>query len=342
MVNLRTPNAKDVDNNALIAKTVEKNQNVHLVDWLGASAGHDDWFGEDGIHLTWDGRDAYADLLVKTMQYEPPNSENSMYNVVLMGDTVCLDAADQLAKAYPRGLVDTADGRKSSAVTEALKGYVDEGHMGNTVILAIGSEEPLSKEDLDAMIATVGDTRKVWLVNTQNPNTWCETNNALMAQTAQERSNVQLVDWHAASMGQDGWFDVDGMHLTPEGVNAFVNELSTNVEVEIMTQGTDADEQDADAAEEGTGTDDLATGTTEQDTGTADQATSGTDQGTGATDQATSGTDQGAGATEQATSGTDQGAGTTGTTEQTTGSAGQATGGQGQQGESSSTMAEAA
>ncbi len=247
MVNLRTPNAKDVDNNALIAKTVEQNQNVHLVDWLGASMGHDDWFEDDGIHLTWDGRDAYADLLVKTMQYEPPSAENSVYNVVLMGDTVCLDAADQLAKAYPRGLVDTADGRRASAVTEALRGYADEGHMGNTVILAIGSEEPLSKNDLDAMIEVVGDTRKVWLVNTQNPNTWCETNNALMAQTAQERSNVELVDWHATSSGQDGWFEVDGMHLTSDGVSAFVNELSTNVVVELASPDADANEQDADA-----------------------------------------------------------------------------------------------
>ncbi|MDO4797420.1 MAG: acyltransferase family protein [Coriobacteriales bacterium] len=256
LVNLRTPNAKDVDNNALIAKTVEANQNVHLVDWLGASQGHDNWFEDDGIHLTWDGRDAYVDLLVRTMQYEPPSSANTVYNVVLLGDSVCLDAADALGDAYPRGIVDTADGRRGSAVAEAVKGYADEGHMGNTVILAIANEGPVNKEDLEAAVAAAGGERKVWLVNTRSSATWCETNNDLLDQVAQEHENVQVVDWFGDSSGHDSWFAEDGMHLTEEGVTAFVSELTQKVEIESTqqettkedTQSEESDDYDYDSA----------------------------------------------------------------------------------------------
>lgn len=248
LVNLRTPNAKDVENNALIAKTAEENQNTHLVDWLGASAGHDEWFEDDGIHLTWDGRDAYADLLVRTMQYEPPSADNTSYNMVLMGDSMCLDAADALAKAYPHGIVDTADGRRASVVAETLKGYVDEGHTGNTVILSVGNEGPLSKGDLDAIIASAGNERTVWLVSTRSPATWCETNNGVMAQAANEHQNVELVDWFADSAGQGGWFLEDGLHLSEEGIKAYVNLLTQHVTVESAQ--SEQSEQSEETAEE--------------------------------------------------------------------------------------------
>lgn len=237
LVNLRTPNAKDVDNNAIIAQTVESNSNVYLIDWLGASEGHDDWFGEDGIHLTWDGRDAYADLVVSTMQYEPPSAENMTYNIVFMGDSACIEAADALAKAYPRGIVDIADGRRPAEVAEALKGYADEGNMGDTVVIAIGNEEPVSQGDLDAILSAAGD-RQVWLVNTRSPNTWCETNNELFAQVEQAHDNVHVVDWHAATASQDSWLAEDGMHLTDEGVQAYVDTVSHTVVIKPTTSET--------------------------------------------------------------------------------------------------------
>ncbi len=253
LVNIRTPNAKDADNNALIEKYVEKYDNVKLIDWLGASKGHDDWFGDDGIHLTWEGRDAYANLVVDTMGYEVPDKSNTTYNVVVLGDTVCIDAADLLADLYPKGLIDTADGRKPKDVAKAIQGYVGQGVVGNTVVVAIGNEEQLQEGDIKAIVDAVGSDRDLWLVNVRIPGPWETPNNELVERVAKSHDNVRVVDWFSASQGKDAWFEDDGFHLTSEGAKAYGDNIGKNVEIrEVKSskskQGNDEDENDEESS----------------------------------------------------------------------------------------------
>ena len=53
--------------NPVISQVCANNSNVTLVDWAAEAAGHSDWFFGDGIHLTQAGRDAYAELLYRTI-----------------------------------------------------------------------------------------------------------------------------------------------------------------------------------------------------------------------------------------------------------------------------------
>ena len=251
LVNIRTPNAKDVDNNALIDEYVAKYDNVKLVDWLGASKGHDDWFGDDGIHLTWAGRDAYANLVVDTMGYEVPDKSNTTYNIIVLGDTVCIDAADLLANKYPKGLIDTADGRKPEDVAKAIQGYVGQGVVGNTVMVAIGNEELLKDGDIQAIVDAVGGDRDLWLVNVRIPGPWETPNNELMEGAAKSHSNVRVVDWFKASQGKDAWFEEDGFHLTSEGAKAYCDNIGKTVEIrEVKSENSDNDKKSNNSDEE--------------------------------------------------------------------------------------------
>ena len=244
LVNIRTPNAKDVDNNALIDEYVQKYDNVKLIDWLGASKGHDDWFGDDGIHLTWAGRDAYANLVVDTMGYEIPDKSNTTYNIIVLGDTVCIDAADLLANMYPKGLIDTADGRKPEDVAKAIQGYVGQGVVGNTVMVAIGNEEMLKDSDIQAIVDAVGSERDLWLVNVRIPGPWETPNNELIENAAKNHNNVRVVDWFQASQGKDAWFEEDGFHLTSEGAKAYSDVIGKGVEIrEVEPEKTDSSEK---------------------------------------------------------------------------------------------------
>lgn len=243
LVNLRTPNAKDIDNNALLDQFAAAHDNVHLVDWLGASEGHDDWFIEDGIHLTWDGRDAYAAVLVDAMQYVPPTAENMVYDVTLLGDSVALDAADALAKAFPRGAVDTAVGRTPDAVAQTLKGYIDSNVVGNKVVVAIGNEDEVSVADLEAIASAASNERQVWFVNVRTGEAWCEPNNKAFYQVAEGHQNVQVIDWYGASEGKDSWLASDKTHLSDEGIQAYADLISASVNTSTTEAEVPATEQ---------------------------------------------------------------------------------------------------
>lgn len=228
-VNMRSPNAKDVDNNALIDEYVEAYDNVHLIDWNSATIGHDEWLIEDGIHLTWEGREEYTNLVVDTMDYILPDDSNTTYDVVILGDTVCLDAADQLSTAYPMGLVDTAEGRTPAAVVTAYKGYSDQDVVGSRVIVCIGNDDELQQEDIDALIDAVGSDKELWFVTDRTPEAWQNANNELLAKAAEENKNVHVIDWFAASEGKEGLVGEDGMHLTKDGIKSYVDLITSEV-----------------------------------------------------------------------------------------------------------------
>lgn len=63
LVNVRTPNSWESAVNEAIASVAEQFEYVTLLDWYGASAGHDEYFDGDGTHLTEIGCDAYIDLV---------------------------------------------------------------------------------------------------------------------------------------------------------------------------------------------------------------------------------------------------------------------------------------
>lgn len=246
-VNLRSPNAKDIDNNEIIDEYVERNDNMHLIDWNNATEGHEDWLIEDGIHLTWDGRDAFAKLVVDTMGYEVPDESNTVYSVTIMGDTVSLDAADALAKAFPRGIVDTADGRTAADITNAYKGYQDQSVVGSAVVLSIGNEGQLSANDISNFVAAVDKDKNVWIVNVHG-GSWQDPNNQMIDNVASSNSNVKVIDWNSAAKGHDDWFADDGIHLTKKGVAAYASLIKERVKIpeDESTSNSSSDDESSD------------------------------------------------------------------------------------------------
>jgi hypothetical protein len=68
-VNIRTPEDYESATNQALADAVNRNENVvGLVDWYGASAGHDEYFWGDGTHLTPEGEQAYLGLISDTVK----------------------------------------------------------------------------------------------------------------------------------------------------------------------------------------------------------------------------------------------------------------------------------
>ncbi len=238
LVNLRSPNSKDIDNNELIERYAAEHDNVKVIDWYGATENHENYLIEDGIHLTWDGRDAFAKLIVDTMEYVAPSKENTTYDVVIMGDTVCLNAANDLAKAYPQGCIDTAEGRSLSDTLKVFKGYADSGVVGSAVVLATGNESAIVETDLEAFVNAVGSTRRLWIVNTRTPNTFCQENNKIFEHVASTHSNVFVIDWFASSEAHGEYLEDDGVHLSKDGVVAYSNLIFSSVDTKRLGEAS--------------------------------------------------------------------------------------------------------
>ncbi|OWA35636.1 acetyltransferase [Saccharibacillus sp. O16] len=67
LVTVRVPRSWERSVNRALNKAAGEYDNVSLIDWHGASAGHDDYFAEDGVHLTPTGSQAFADLIRRTV-----------------------------------------------------------------------------------------------------------------------------------------------------------------------------------------------------------------------------------------------------------------------------------
>ncbi len=52
LVNVRSPDPLQDVNNALLQQAADEHENVRIIDWHAASAGHDEYFDGDGTHLT--------------------------------------------------------------------------------------------------------------------------------------------------------------------------------------------------------------------------------------------------------------------------------------------------
>ncbi len=62
-VNTRSPQSWVGQTNGAMFDAVDRHDNVHVIDWYTASAGHDEYFDGDGTHLTEEGARAYIGLV---------------------------------------------------------------------------------------------------------------------------------------------------------------------------------------------------------------------------------------------------------------------------------------
>ena len=66
-------------------------------------------------------------------------------------------------------------------------------------------------------------------INTKVPRNWQDLNNTALAEGVKRYPNTLLLDWNAASAGHPEWFWSDGIHLRPEGADAYANLVAATI-----------------------------------------------------------------------------------------------------------------
>ena len=154
---------------------------------------------------------------------EQPAEVVEPYDIVWIGDSVSVRCIHAFNETFPFGLIDAKVNRSIYEATDVYDPYRDKGLVGNVVVFALGTNNVVESDQIDAIMEDVGSDIHVFFVNTRSTTDWMEETNAVLASAVARYPNATLIDWYSASADNEDYFDGDGTHLSAEGAWAYVN-----------------------------------------------------------------------------------------------------------------------
>ena len=191
-----------------------------------------------------------VDVVIRAPKSE---TKKGLYDPVLIGDSVPGDAEAFWNETFPDGLLDSYVGRRPDQALEVLKQYLDQGVVGQVVILQAFSNVPATNDELEQMVAACGSDRTIYIVNVRIPESEETAINQSLAACVSRHDNVHLIDWHALSYNGADWIYPDGEHLTPTGQPIYIGMLADAVASDIATIGGTVTTRTAGESVEGSG-----------------------------------------------------------------------------------------
>ncbi len=140
--------------------------------------------------------------------------------VTAVGDSVMLDYQEPLEASIPGINVEAAVSRQWSDGEVILQNLKASGGLGGDVIVALGTNGPITNADFDNMMSILGGASRVVFVNVHVDRPWQDANNAVIAAGAAQYRNVVVADWASLAAQNPQWFGADGTHLPIDGPGA--------------------------------------------------------------------------------------------------------------------------
>jgi hypothetical protein len=141
-------------------------------------------------------------------------------HVTAVGDSVMLDYQTPLEADIPGITVQAAVSEQWAAGEEELSQLKAEGRLGAEVIVALGTNGPITSTDFSDMMGVLSGASRVVFVNIHVDRPWQDPNNAVLAQGAASYPRVVVADWATLAASNPEWFGSDGTHLAIDGPGA--------------------------------------------------------------------------------------------------------------------------
>ena len=152
--------------------------------------------------------------------------------ILAIGDSVMVGAAPELQERFGAAITISADiGRQQADVLELIDGYGAAGRLPAVVIIQMGNNGPLIEGEMDGMRDALAGVQHVFLVNDEVPRPWEEESNEAIEAAAASWPRTTLIDWNGLANSR-GDLTFDGIHLTPEGVDAYTDLIARTVRSE--------------------------------------------------------------------------------------------------------------
>jgi peptidoglycan/LPS O-acetylase OafA/YrhL len=159
----------------------------------------------------------------------PPPPPAPPPHVTAVGDSVMLGAAGALAADVPNLTLDAKVGRQMSETLSILRGDRDAGRLGQVVVVHMGTNGFLTRDQFDQMMQILTGVPRVVVLNDKVPRPWQDPNDTLLAQAAAAYPAVVLIDWRAASTPHPEIFWDDDTHLRPEGARFYASLIASHL-----------------------------------------------------------------------------------------------------------------
>ncbi|HWH25815.1 MAG TPA: acyltransferase family protein [Pseudolysinimonas sp.] len=137
------------------------------------------------------------------------------------GDSVMLAAASQLQSDFPGIAIDAQVSRSLSSAPALIQAAESAGQLRNVVIVALGTNGPITREPLEHIRQIIGPKRQLVVVNVQAPRSWTEGVNSTLSAFALSYRSVELANWHDAVQPSLALLNRDRVHFGPTGARIF-------------------------------------------------------------------------------------------------------------------------
>lgn len=151
-------------------------------------------------------------------------------SVTMIGDSVTLGAKSALKQQVPGIKVDAKEGRQVTDAADIIKQCKANHQLGHTVIIALGTNGPFTKQTGKELIKQIGSHRQIYWVNVYGKGIdWEDSSNQTIHALAKSNKNVHLINWHSVASQHPDWFYDDGIHLQPAGQTGFAHLIKKSI-----------------------------------------------------------------------------------------------------------------
>ncbi len=130
-----------------------------------------------------------------------------------IGDSIMVDATPNLRARFPGLTIDAVAGRQVAVGIQAMLALGYSGRLGDTVVIALGTNGPFSSSQFDRIVALAGGRRIVMLTNYCPYCSWVPANNELIRNGCRQVPGCTVAEWEELAAANPGWFYADGVHM---------------------------------------------------------------------------------------------------------------------------------
>jgi peptidoglycan/LPS O-acetylase OafA/YrhL len=149
--------------------------------------------------------------------------------VTAVGDSVLLGAGNELHRLIGPMIYEADVGMQAKTGVQMIQSFKDQGQLGPTVIIHLGTNGYFADKSFDDMMNVIGPNRRVFFVNVRAPREWEGPNNKVIQNGVKRYSNAYLIDWYSVSAGHPEYFVKDGVHLTPIGITVYTSLIANAI-----------------------------------------------------------------------------------------------------------------
>lgn len=149
--------------------------------------------------------------------------------IAFVGDSIMRGATPEIEARFGEGVVRALSGRRFDEGIPAIENVVSRDPPPELLIVGLGSNGPVQREDFDEAMKLAADVPRVAFVNVRVNRRWEDDSNRELEAGVARYPNAMLIDWYSASEDVDRLLRDDLVHPTAEGYRTIAELIADSV-----------------------------------------------------------------------------------------------------------------